>query len=54
VVAEELLDNPAGLEAADPGGMLPAVASAAAQVREAAAFTVEAGLSRLSGEDLPR
>lgn len=54
MVAEELLDNPAGLEAADPGGMLPAVASAAAQVREAAAFTVEAGLSRLSGEDLPR
>ena len=53
-MAEELLDDPEAIEAADPEGMLRAVASAAAQVREAASFCSEAGVSRLSSEDLPR
>jgi glucose/mannose-6-phosphate isomerase len=52
--ADELLDSASALEAGDPGGMLPAVASAAAQVREAAALCAEAGVARLSREDLPR
>ena len=51
---ELLLDDPAALQAADPGAMLPAVASAAAQVREAAALCQEAGVERLRDEDLPR
>jgi glucose/mannose-6-phosphate isomerase len=49
-----LLDNAADLEAADPEGMLRAVASSAAQVREAAALCVEADVARLSREDRPR
>jgi glucose/mannose-6-phosphate isomerase len=53
-MAEELLDDPAGLEAADPAGMLRAVASSAAQVREAAALCTEAGVARMSADDLPR
>ena len=51
---EELLDDPDGLEVADAGGMLRAVASSAGQVREAAALCVEAGVRRLADEDLPR
>jgi glucose/mannose-6-phosphate isomerase len=54
VTGPELLDSPAGLEAADPEGMLRAVASSAAQVREAAALSAEADVARLAGEDLPR
>ncbi|HUR14762.1 MAG TPA: bifunctional phosphoglucose/phosphomannose isomerase [Mycobacteriales bacterium] len=50
----DLLDDAAGLDTADPQGMLRAVASSAAQVREAAALTAEAGVARLGGEDLPR
>ena len=50
----DLLDDPDGLEGADPAGMLRAVASAAAQVREAAALCVEAGVARLASDDLPR
>ncbi|MGZ6791806.1 MAG: TobH protein, partial [Mycobacteriales bacterium] len=53
-VAEELLDSPRGLDTADPGCMLRAVASAAAQVREAAALCLEADVARLAGEDRPR
>ncbi len=49
-----LLDDAAALEAADPQGMLPAIASGAAQVREAAALSAEAGLSRLADEGRPR
>lgn len=49
-----VLDAPAQLEAGDPGGMLRAVASAAAQVREAAALSGEAGVDRLRGEERPR
>ena len=51
---EALLDSPEALEAGDPAGMLRAVASAAAQVREAAALCSEAGVDRLRDEDLPR
>ncbi|MCU1624753.1 MAG: Mannose-6-phosphate isomerase [Frankiales bacterium] len=53
-MADDLLDDPAGLDAADPSGMLRAVASSAGQVREAAALCVEAGVGRLASEDLPR
>jgi glucose/mannose-6-phosphate isomerase len=51
---EDLLDDPAQLEAGDPGGMLPAVASAAAQVREAAVLAAEAGVARLTEDGRPR
>lgn len=54
VVPEELLDDVAGLERADVSDMLPAVASAAAQVREAAALAAEAGVGSLAQEDRPR
>ena len=50
----DLLDDRSALEDRDPGGMLRAVASGAAQVREAVVLSAEAGLGRLSGEDLPR
>lgn len=53
-MAVELLDDPAGLDAADPEGMLRAVASSAAQVREAAVLSAEADVARLGDEDLPR
>jgi glucose/mannose-6-phosphate isomerase len=49
-----LLDSPSELEEADPSGMLRAVASAAAQVREAAVLCQEAGVAALAQEDLPR
>ncbi len=48
------LDDTAALEAADPAGMLRAVASSAAQVREAAVLSGEAGVGRLADEDRPR
>ncbi len=48
------LDDAVALATADTGGMLLAVASAAAQVREAAALSVEAGLVRLADEGRPR
>ena len=51
---EDLLDDPARLEAGDPGGMLPAIASAAAQVREAAVLATEAGVSALAADGRPR
>ncbi|MCW2600327.1 MAG: Mannose-6-phosphate isomerase [Frankiales bacterium] len=54
MIPEDLLDSPDDLEAADPGGMLRAVASSAAQVREAAALCLEADVARLSDEDRPR
>lgn len=43
------LDDAAALEEADPGQMLRAVASSAAQAREAVALAAEAGLERLDG-----
>jgi glucose/mannose-6-phosphate isomerase len=54
VTSAELLDSPADLETSDPEGMLRAVASSAAQVREAAALCVEADVAQLSREDRPR
>ncbi len=50
----ELLDDAAGLERADPGGMLLATASAGAQVRESAALAAEANLGKLAEEGRPR
>lgn len=50
----ELLDNAAALTARDAGGMLRAIASAGAYVREAAALTGETDLSTLADEGRPR
>ncbi|GAA1816833.1 mannose-6-phosphate isomerase [Planosporangium flavigriseum] len=50
----ELLDNPAALADADPGGMLRATASAGAQVRESAALAAEANLEAIADEGRPR
>lgn len=54
LIEERRLDDSAGLEAGDPAAMLPAVASSAAQVREAATVAAEAGLDRLAEEGRPR
>jgi glucose/mannose-6-phosphate isomerase len=48
------LDEVAALEAGDPAGMLPAIASGAAQVREAALFAREAGVGALAEDGRPR
>ncbi|HWH30787.1 MAG TPA: SIS domain-containing protein, partial [Mycobacteriales bacterium] len=48
------LDDPAAVEAADPAGMLRAVASSAAQVREAAVLARDAGVARLADGGRPR
>jgi glucose/mannose-6-phosphate isomerase len=53
-VDEALLDDVAAMEAADPGQMLRATASAGAQVRESAALAAEANLSSLADEGRPR
>src|SRR5262245_41185136 len=50
----ELLDDAPALAARDPGGMLRAIASAGAQVREAATLTAETDLSGLADEGRPR
>ena len=50
----ETLDDVAALEAGDPAGMLPAIASSAAQVREAAVLATEAGVARLNDDGRPR
>ncbi|UWZ40728.1 mannose-6-phosphate isomerase [Dactylosporangium roseum] len=49
-----LLDNAEALERNDPGGMLRAIASAGAQVRESAALAAETDLSSLADEGRPR
>jgi len=54
VAPDELVDDVARLEQGDPGGMLPAVASGAAQVRESAVFAREAGVAALADDDRPR
>lgn len=51
---EDLLDDVDRLEAGDLAGMLRAVASAAAQVREAAVLAAEAGVASLSEDGRPR
>ena len=48
------LDEVPALEAADPEGMLPAIASGAAQVREAALLAGEAGVGALADDGRPR
>jgi len=53
-VEETLLDNADALRDADPSGMLRALASAGAQVRESAALAAEANLAALSDEGRPR
>ena len=50
----DVLDDVASLDSGDPGGMLLAVASSAAQVREAALLTAEAGVERLADDGRPR
>ena len=52
--SEDALDDVAALDAGDPGGMLLAVSSSAAQVREAAVLTAEAGVDRLTDDGRPR
>ena len=54
LVDESVLDDPAALEAADPAGMLRAVASAGAQVRESARRTAETDLAGVLAEGRPR
>ncbi len=53
-VGTELLDDVEALERADPQGMLRAIASGAAQVREAAVLAAEAGISSLADGGRPR
>ena len=52
--AVELLDDQGALAAGDRSDLLRATASAAAQVREAALLSTEAGIARLQQEDRPR
>jgi D-arabinose 5-phosphate isomerase GutQ len=53
-VDEALLDSLERIEAADRSGMLRALASAGAQVRESAALAAEANLTSLADEGRPR
>jgi hypothetical protein len=53
-VEESLLDDASRLAAADPSGMLRALASAGAQVRESATLAAEANLASLADEGRPR
>ncbi|HZO67442.1 MAG TPA: SIS domain-containing protein [Kribbellaceae bacterium] len=53
-VDEALLDNADALAQADPSGMLRAVASAGAQVRESGVLAAEANLASLADEGRPR
>jgi len=52
--AEARLDDPAVLDGGDPGGMLRAVASAAAQVRTAVTLAGEADVARVAADGRPR
>src|SRR5207237_8457747 len=51
---ESLIDDPAAVEAAEPGDMLRAVATAGAQVREALLLTGEADVASVVAEGRPR
>ncbi|MDQ1635142.1 MAG: glucose/mannose-6-phosphate isomerase [Frankiaceae bacterium] len=53
-IDESVLEDAQRIEAGDPGDMLRAVASSAAQVRESAAAAHEAGIARLADEGRPR
>ncbi|WP_049564662.1 SIS domain-containing protein [Nonomuraea sp. SBT364] len=50
----ERLDDQRHLSEGDPGGMLPAVAASAAQVRTGLRCAVESGVDRLAGDLRPR
>ncbi|MGI8697589.1 MAG: bifunctional phosphoglucose/phosphomannose isomerase [Mycobacteriales bacterium] len=52
--AEVRLDDAAAVEAGDPAGMLRAVASSAAQVRQAVTLAAEAGVDRIGRDGRPR
>lgn len=54
MIDEALLDEPGALSEADPGGLLPAVAAAGAQVRTSARAALESDLRRLTPEGRPR
>jgi D-arabinose 5-phosphate isomerase GutQ len=54
VVDETLLDDGDALVAADPSGLLRALATAGAQVREGIARSEEAGVRRIADDDRPR
>ncbi len=51
---EELLDDEQALAAADPSGVLRALAGAGAQVRRAVEVSGESGIDRLDASDRPR
>ena len=53
-IDEAVLDDAQAMEQADPGQMLRAVASAGAQVRQAATAAAEADLGRLVADGRPR
>jgi glucose/mannose-6-phosphate isomerase len=54
VVDERLLDDADGVLAADPGGMLRAVATSGAQVRQARDAVLESGARRVADDGRPR
>jgi glucose/mannose-6-phosphate isomerase len=54
MIDEALLDDPAGLEAGDPLGVLRALAGAGAQVRRATDHALESGIAQLDPSDRPR
>jgi glucose/mannose-6-phosphate isomerase len=54
VINEYLLDEPDEIAAADPDGMLPAVAAAPAQFRQAITTAYESGLDDVAAEGRPR
>jgi hypothetical protein len=53
-VDERLLDDAAGLAAADPSGSLRAVAGAGAQIRAASTAALEAGVGSVANDGRPR
>ncbi|BCJ28401.1 SIS domain-containing protein [Actinocatenispora sera] len=53
-IDEALLDDPARIDAADPGFMLRAIASGGPQIREAMSLAAEADLASLADEGRPR
>src|SRR2546429_1837590 len=53
-IDESLLDDPAALDAFDPGQMLRHTAAGGAQVRESAALAAEANLTTIADEGRPR
>ena len=54
MIVEDVLDDTTALEAADPDGMLRAVATSGAQLRAAQAAATEAGVAELASGGRPR